>query len=101
MGCWRNVFKRWTNEKNFQANLKEREAERARDCFISSHFADLIELRDFTILVIIMVKKTSIKSNVTNYKLKSKACGIKTHLTIHFLRNTPIYKGIRELLGAE
>ena len=45
-------------KKNFQANLKERERERERLCFISSHFADLIELRDFTILVIIMVKKS-------------------------------------------
>ena len=73
MGCWRNVFKRWANEKNFQVNLKEREAERARGCFIRSHFADLIELGDFTILVIIMVKKTSIKTNVTNYKTEIKS----------------------------
>ena len=42
-------------KKNVRANLKE--TERERQCFISSHFADLIELRDFTILVIIMVKK--------------------------------------------
>ena len=54
--------------KLFHISMYELYIERERLCFINRHFAELTELRDFAILIVIMVK-TSIKSNMTICKL--------------------------------
>ena len=53
-------------EDSFAVQLERRQTDRL--CFINRHFADLTELRDFKILIM-LTGKTSMKSNMTICKL--------------------------------